>query len=171
MCLLRDGLFQARLMSQEQADQGALPGCPCMLTCQIPEDPLEDNSYSTTSLFLQLCSSLKCFGTGICRALHVASFLRISSIHNSMYDCTWVPGLFEIFLLGTRVCCSLGDGNVPEMMAMQQEAHEAATGNLMCQPPDFPSGAMLGAFPALANVSLTIPKAWIQPLPSSFILS
>lgn len=29
----------------------------------------------------------------------------------------------------------------------------------------FPSRAMPGAFPALANVSLTIPKTWIQPCP------
>lgn len=88
-----------------------------------------------------------------------------------MSDCTWLPGLFQIFLLGTHGWFSLGDGSVPEMMAMQQKPHEAATGNLMCQLPDFPSRAMLGAFPALANVSLTIPKAWIQPLPSSFLLS
>lgn len=87
----------------------------------------------------------------------------------SRIPCMTPPGSFPIFLLGTSVCCSLGDGNVPGMVAMQQEPRE--TGNLRCQPPGFPSRAMLGAFPALTDVSLTIPKVWIQPLPSSFIPS
>lgn len=68
-----------------------------------------------------------------------------------MYDRTWVPRLLKIFLLGTRACYSLRDVNVPEMMAIWQKAHEAARGNLKRQPPDFPSGAVLGAFPGLAN--------------------
>lgn len=80
-------------------------------------------------------------------------------------DCPWVPGSFEIFLLGTRVLqpgrweWSRDDGNT------------AATGNPVFQPPSFPSRAVLEAFPALTDVSLTIPKAWNQSLPSSFILS
>lgn len=102
--------------------------------------------------FLQpACNSFKRFGTGLCRALHVSSFPHVPSIHNSTYDCTWVPRLLKIFLLGTRVRYNSRDVTVPEMVAIRQKAREAARGNLTCQPPDFPSRAMLGAFPGFVN--------------------
>ena len=62
-----------------------------------------------------------------------------------------MPRLLKIFLLGRGVHCSLRDVNVPEMMVIWQKAHEAARGNLTCQLSDFPSGAVLGAFPGLAT--------------------
>lgn len=68
-----------------------------------------------------------------------------------MYYCTWVPRLLKIFLLGTCAAYSLRDGNVPGMMGIRQKAHGAEGGSPTRQPPGFPSGAVLGAFPGLAN--------------------
>lgn len=84
-----------------------------------------------------------------------STYRHFHTVPPSIIPRTSAPGcqgwLLKIFLLGTRAHYSLGDVNVPELMAIQQKAHEAVRGNLTHQPPDFPSRAVLGAFPGFVN--------------------